>query len=79
MKRCILIILTGLALASCGTKPTGAQAEGPAWLFTGKGPYPLNTTVNLTGPAYNHLLNGLWLDGVRHMNRTRGDRDDVAV
>ena len=61
MKRCILIILTGLVLASCGHKPTRAQAEGPAWLFTGKAPYILNTKVNLTGPAKLQLVTDLSL------------------
>ena len=62
MKRSILLILTGFVLASCcGTKPTGAAADGPAWLFTGKGPYTLNTKVNLTGAAKLQLVTDLSL------------------
>lgn len=62
MKRTILLILTGLVLASCGgTAPTGSSAEGPGWLFTGKGPYTLNTKVNLTGPAKLQLVTDLSL------------------
>ena len=62
MKRSILFILTGLVLASCcGTKPTGEASDGPAWLFTGKGPYTLNTKVDVTGPTKLQLVTDLSL------------------
>lgn len=62
MKRSILLIITELVLASCcGTKPTGAASDGPAWLFTGKGPYTLNTKVGLTGPTKIRLVTDLSL------------------
>jgi len=62
MKRSIILILTAFVLsASCGTKPTGASADGPAWLFTGKGPYTLNTKVSFTGPAKLQLVTDLSL------------------
>ena len=62
MKRTLTLILSGIVLASCcGTAPTGASAEGPAWLFTGKGPYTLNTKVSLTGHARMQLVTDLSL------------------
>ena len=62
MKRSIFLILTAFVLsACCGAKPTGAQADGPAWLFTGKGPYTLNTKVAFTGPAKLQLVTDLSL------------------
>ena len=62
MKRSILFIVTGFVLASCcGTKPTGAASDGPAWLFTGKGPYTLNTKVDITGPTKLQLVKDLSL------------------
>ena len=62
MKRSILFIVTGFVLASCcGTKPTGAASDGPAWLFTGKGPYTLNTKVDITGTTKLQLVKDLSL------------------
>ncbi len=53
MKR--YIILAALALAACSTKPTGTSADGPAWLFLGRGPYTLETKTSFTGPATMQL------------------------
>lgn len=59
MKRYIL--LAALALAACSTKPTGTSADGPAWLFLGRGPYTLETKTSFTGPATMQLVTDLSL------------------
>ena len=55
------LLLAALALAACSPKPTGSSADGPAWLFLGKGPYTLETKVAFTGPATMQLVTDLSL------------------
>lgn len=62
MKNTFLHILTALLLCACsGPAPTGASADGPAWLFLEKGPYTLNTKVAMAGPAHMQLVTDLSL------------------
>ena len=62
MKALYNTILAGLLLVSCNCPaPTGASADGPDWLFLGKGPYTLNTKVSATGPAHMQLVTDLSL------------------
>ena len=55
------LLLAALALAACSPKPTGSSADGPSWLFLGKGPYTLETKVAFTGPATMQLVTDLSL------------------
>lgn len=52
-----------LAVASCSssTVSTGDQTEGDRWLFTGKGPYNLETKLNFAGKTYFQLVTDLSL------------------
>ena len=62
MKNTFLHILTARLLCACsGPAPTGASADGPAWLFLEKGPYTLNTKVAMAGPAHMQLVTDLSL------------------
>lgn len=55
-----IIALALLSACSCPA-PTGASAEGPAWLFLDKGPYTLETKVDMAGPARMQLVTDLSL------------------
>lgn len=62
MKR-LIIFAAALAMMACSApvKPTGEQSEGPQWLFLDKGPYTLDTKVDITGAAKLQLVTDLSL------------------
>ena len=63
MKHSFLSIIAAglLAFACSDPAPTGASAPGPSWLFLDKGPYTLETKVELAGPAHLQLVTDLSL------------------